>query len=321
MRWKAWAAAIVALLAALPAWAECQLAKTGETSIEWRLNRPLAAVRLNGVEMRALLDTGSDISTLFEDAAHRLNLRLTQSSAVRMVGVGGGVPVMSTRVEELALGLFTVRRWSAPVLRHDWQGDEDVAMALGQDVLADRDIEFNFGAGLVSFYRAQGDCRGRSLAYWNTSASVVDMLLRTDSAPSLRVETRVNGQIVRALIDSGAPITVITQAAAQRVGGVIDAASEHSNGGIGARLHREWLGRFDSFALGDETINNAQLAVGDFELPEGDGAVGAEMLLGADFLRAHRVLAAYSQRKLYFTYEGGPVFLVVRPIDGSEKAP
>ena len=32
------------------------------------------------------------------------------------------------------------------------------------------------------------------------------------------------------------------------------------------------------------------------------------MLLGADFLRSHRVLVANSQRKLYFTYSGGPVF-------------
>ena len=32
------------------------------------------------------------------------------------------------------------------------------------------------------------------------------------------------------------------------------------------------------------------------------------MILGADFLRAHRVLLAISQRKLYFTYVGGKVF-------------
>jgi hypothetical protein len=32
------------------------------------------------------------------------------------------------------------------------------------------------------------------------------------------------------------------------------------------------------------------------------------MLLGADFLRAHRVYVAHSQRRMYFTYEGGPVF-------------
>lgn len=37
-------------------------------------------------------------------------------------------------------------------------------------------------------------------------------------------------------------------------------------------------------------------------------AVQPDMLLGADFLRAHRVLLAISQRKLYFTYSGGKVF-------------
>jgi hypothetical protein len=34
-----------------------------------------------------------------------------------------------------------------------------------------------------------------------------------------------------------------------------------------------------------------------------------DMLLGSDFLRAHRVLVARSQRKMYFTYAGGTVFL------------
>ena len=32
------------------------------------------------------------------------------------------------------------------------------------------------------------------------------------------------------------------------------------------------------------------------------------MLLGADFLRSHRVLIAHSQQQMYFTYAGGTVF-------------
>jgi len=36
------------------------------------------------------------------------------------------------------------------------------------------------------------------------------------------------------------------------------------------------------------------------------------MLLGADFLRAHRTLVSHSQRKMYFTYVGGPVFVTGR---------
>jgi len=33
-----------------------------------------------------------------------------------------------------------------------------------------------------------------------------------------------------------------------------------------------------------------------------------DMILGADFLRAHHVLFAVSQQKLYFSYAGGRVF-------------
>ena len=44
------------------------------------------------------------------------------------------------------------------------------------------------------------------------------------------------------------------------------------------------------------------------------------MLIGADFLRAHRVLVSHSQRKMYFTYVGGPVFATPPrpPQSGSE---
>jgi len=42
------------------------------------------------------------------------------------------------------------------------------------------------------------------------------------------------------------------------------------------------------------------------------------MLLGYDFLRAHRLLVAHSQRKLYFTHSGGAVF---QPKRAPAKAP
>jgi hypothetical protein len=46
------------------------------------------------------------------------------------------------------------------------------------------------------------------------------------------------------------------------------------------------------------------------------------MLLGADFLRAHRVLVAHSQRKLYFTYTGGPVFQpTLQPVPHNDARP
>jgi len=59
---------------------------------------------------------------------------------------------------------------------------------------------------------------------------------------------------------------------------------------------------FDSFALGDEQISHTRLQVGDFDLPE------TEMLLGVDFFLSHHIYVSDVQRKVYFTYNGGPVF-------------
>ncbi|HET7364690.1 MAG TPA: hypothetical protein VFJ70_14075, partial [Burkholderiales bacterium] len=71
------------------------------------------------------------------------------------------------------------------------------------------------------------------------------------------------------------------------------------------------------FVLGDEVIRNPKMYFADlhkdmprdrflfwqfevYEMPD--------MIVGADFLHAHRMLVAPRHGKLFFTYEGGTVF-------------
>jgi tetratricopeptide (TPR) repeat protein len=72
--------------------------------------------------------------------------------------------------------------------------------------------------------------------------------------------------------------------------------------GFGARRVDTWIAPFDTFKLGDESIQHSRLRIGAGEMGESD------MLLGADFFLSHRVYVARSQHKIYFTYNGGPVF-------------
>jgi hypothetical protein len=48
-----------------------------------------------------------------------------------------------------------------------------------------------------------------------------------------------------------------------------------------------------------------------------------DMLIGADFFLSHRIYVANSQRKLYFTYNGGPVFNLTAEPQGpdNDRAP
>jgi hypothetical protein len=63
-----------------------------------------------------------------------------------------------------------------------------------------------------------------------------------------------------------------------------------------------WIAPFASFRIGDEEIRNTHLRIWDTGLRDVD------MLIGADFFLSHRIYVASSQHKLYFTYNGGPVF-------------
>lgn len=70
--------------------------------------------------------------------------------------------------------------------------------------------------------------------------------------------------------------------------------------GIGERRVGHWSTRVDTLSIGDETIRNARIGV-----VETLGDLGIDIVLGADFLRSHRVLFAMSQEKLYISYVGG----------------
>ena len=71
--------------------------------------------------------------------------------------------------------------------------------------------------------------------------------------------------------------------------------------GIGG-TYASYIAPFSSFKIGDEEIKNTRLRIGALDFQSVD------MLIGADFFLAHRIYVANSERKLYFTYNGGPVF-------------
>jgi hypothetical protein len=81
--------------------------------------------------------------------------------------------------------------------------------------------------------------------------------------------------------------------------------------GVGTRQVPTWIVHTQSIKIGGETILDADIQVID-DRKESD----VEVVLGADFLRAHRVLFAISQQNIYLSYLGGDVFaphLAVEP--------
>jgi predicted aspartyl protease len=275
--------------------------------------------RINDSPVSFSIDSGAWSTVLFRKTAERLDLFFGHSGRTAY-GVGGETMQYEGYVKELAIGPVTGKRLRLPII---WESSERLTAdgSVGADFLFQRDLELNMAEHYVKFFYPI-DCDGDVfLAYWNKNASVVPM---SDIGPNdVRkvVKVQVNDAWMEALVDTGATRSVIDLKAASRAGitpqspGVLKTANL---AGIGKGGSEAWIAPIKSFAIGDETVTNVKMVIADIFGSARDEMRGRardalddqpEMILGADFLQSHRVLFANSQRRLYFSYTGGPIFL------------
>jgi predicted aspartyl protease len=273
---------------------------------------------INGNATTMLVDTGSDFTSLTRQATEKFGLKLLHSG-ISTMGVGGESESYQTRVDDIRFGKL---HWQRATLSVIWDSDnfKEYDGLVGADILLARDMEISLANREIKYFEPKA-CDNTFLAYWDENASSVPMreISPADSRQMITVE--INGQKLRAIIDSGATTSAIDLAAAARIG--ITPASPGvtkvgSVSGIGKHEITSWRAQFASFSIGDETTKNPRIRIEDLygaAQKDSDTLATSEMLhdapdmlLGADFLQAHHVLFAISQRRLYFSYVGGRVF-------------
>ena len=310
-----------ALFAATPA--NCTLAKIAEWQVRSTRGQPVVDGTINGEKVGALIDTGASRSIILRAAADRLRLVRYNARGGRMIGVGGESNVETASIDELVIGDAVRRNWRMLVAgEHEISGD--IAVILGEDFFYRADVEFDLAHNAMRLFQARG-CEGKSLAYWATEgAGVVGFEAIFEAAPSIELTVEINGRPVTALLDSGAYPSVVTKSQAAVLGVKPESAGVVAGGcgrGLGQKTVEIWFGPFESFRIGDELIRNPTISFSDiwkFSTYKSGSltsrpVAAPDMLLGADFLRSHRVLIAHSQRKIYFTHAGGTVFQVEAP--------
>ncbi|HEY3849603.1 MAG TPA: aspartyl protease family protein [Steroidobacteraceae bacterium] len=306
--------------AAFSADSHCKLGKMAEFPITMRGLRPLMTAGINGTDVQFVLDSGAFYSTISPASAAELRLE-THFAPVGfyMRGVGGGrADVSIATVKTFTLAGVPIKNVEFLVGGSEF-GAGSVGL-LGQNILHLGDVEYDLGNGVVRLMKPI-DCRNTVLAYWAT-ASTPYSVLSIDAPNGLDRHTGgtayVNGAEIRVEFDTGAGSSVLSLRAAARAGvkpdspGVVYAGDSY---GIGKTTYPTYIAPFASFKIGDEEIKNTRLRIGDIDLPN------ADMLLGPDFFLSHHIYVANSQRKLYFTYNGGPVFNLAVRHPTAEDAP
>ncbi len=323
-RWRTFLIALAAIgvaVATNAAAAEpqnCKLIRIDEWSVKPDAAVPILDGVINGHKIAVMLDTGLNLkegALLERAAARRLGVPLQPYPGREFAGIGGETQAAIGIIGEIKIGHATRRNWRVLVggEDHGHQG----AFIIGNAFFRDIELEFDLAHDAVRLFKSR-NCRGVSLAYWATEPAGEVPIWVDDG--HITVEVLINGKPVRAVLDSGASTTLLDMSLAGRLGVTKETAGTLAGRclrGFGKEGVDSWIGQFETFAIGNEMIRNPKMYFGElwkhlpltmsgfFKVRKYDMP---EMILGADFLRAHRLLIARGHGKLVFTYAGDTVF-------------
>jgi tetratricopeptide (TPR) repeat protein/predicted aspartyl protease len=285
--------------------AACHIGKIAEMAVTMTDLRPLVTTKINDSEAVFIADSGAFYSQITPGKAAEFGLHAGPAPfGLTATGVGGEVRISLAIVKRFTIVGVTLK--DREFLVGGSETGQDTAGLIGQNILGLADTEYDLANGAIRLLEPHG-CGDKPLPYWasNQVFSTLEWLPQGNFFPRTGAVAYVNGARMRVLLDTGAWKSLLSLAAARRAGIDMkgpDVKPAGWSGGLGRRRVETWIAPVDSFKIGDEEVKHTHLRVGDTSLDDVD------MLLGADFFLSHRVLVAKSQHKIYFTYNGGPVF-------------
>ncbi|MCG2583404.1 retropepsin-like aspartic protease [Massilia sp. TS11] len=298
-------------LLALPALAEeaaprCQMQQIASLPVRFSGSSLMPTIDgvVDGHTVPMLVDTGAYATTLIKEHMLKLGVSLRQSDNYLLSnGVGGQTEMLLATVDQFAVGPAKAGHGRMRVL--DMAPGFPFAAIVGRDFLFQADLELDLGHSKINFFRPK-NCERAHLAYWDQNAVVLPMSNDARARRMGAFSVHINGQPVHAIIDSGAALTTLDKATAERIGLALDGAGVQSGGrmmGIGEAVRDTLLVPVKEIAIGDEKIEGARLMVGTMGAT--NEAFSTDILIGDDFLLHHRVLIAPSQSKVYISYQDG----------------
>jgi hypothetical protein len=293
----------------------CRMLQLAELPVQVIGAKASIPVKVNGHEALFFIDSGATGSIINPDWADRLGVKKRIRFGYELRGVGGAQSLRDADADSFSVGEMTFAHANFLV---EEGLPPAVGGVLGRNLLGGVDVEYDLGGKMVRLFRLE-HCQNMIPTYWAMPDQIntVDLLGSDQRNNAIVTDVFVNGRRLRALWDTGAASSVLSARGAARAGlskASADAVFVGKVHGFGPDQLDSWTAPVETFALGREQISHTRLRF------IGKDAVSEDMALGFDFFRSHRVFVAYSQHKVYFTYNGGPVFDLGGPPRESKPA-
>lgn len=156
-----------------------------------------------------------------------------------------------------------------------------------EGLFEDKDVEISLHDGYIKQFDTNSACEKVNLAYWDPEAEQIP-LSRFGKDGIAHFPVKLNGVLLDAIFSTIDARSMITPAAALRAG-------------LAAAPGGNRQSPFKHFDLGTEQVNDGVIDVVEHGLP-------SDIVLGNEFLRAHRILISRLQNKLYLSYLSGDPF-------------
>lgn len=306
MRTGAMIAALQAGLMPGAAWAadKCEVRIAATLPVTMAGSRPMVSAKFGDKTARFILDSGAFYSTLSRASAQEFGLQIRGISGFYISGIGGNAAAGVANARDFSLAGIPIPKVDFVVAG----SDTGTAGLIGQNILGLMDVEYDLPHGVVRLMKVTG-CKNGNLAYWagERPYSMVNLIRPSDSLfkPHTIAPIAIDGQRVEAMFDTGADQSLLSSSIAKRLGAVPGGAGvteEGYSGGLGLRHVQTYRATFKQIEVGGEALKKPSIQFADM------GASDTQMLVGVDFFLTHRIFVANSQRVMFFTYEGGPLF-------------
>ncbi len=250
---------------------------------------------INGVQENFVLDTGAERTVISPQAAVRVGLVRDEWVTADMQGVGGRDANRLGRPRTLTFGGLALRR-------HTMAADNSIAVATLQGSAAGQPIAGLLGQDFLSAFDLDLDVPHRTLGLSSVSGCSGSFL--PWSAPYTRIAAFrpvrnilltpvwVDGQGLEAELDSGSSRSVVIGPGIALLR--LAPGGDETLLGLGAGHMAGHLQRFATVRVGAETTPDMTMLVAPLHVLR---IVG--MLLGADWLRDHRVWISWATDQIF----------------------
>jgi predicted aspartyl protease/Flp pilus assembly protein TadD len=252
-------------------------------------NRPVIKVRINGSkeQLRFVIDTGAGMCVVATHAAERIGIKaVARGGQARAVGGAGRFEIVYGFLQSLNIGDAKIDR--VPVyIRQFFNDHEPVDGYIGLSVLGKYLSTVDYGALKMTMLR--GDDRARHV---QATTGVVEVPIRTTSSGFWSGEVNLDGMEKPAnfIIDTGASISVVSEALAARMGMVKFVQGGRINvygaAGLAENIQTLMLPRI---LLGSHTRRNVYVAVMDMDPINETAGFEQTGIVGGNILRHFRV--------------------------------